>query len=128
MAKKFYYDNGSEKVGPITGEALLHLREQGELSADTWVRRADSETWRPLSSVDLTEEEEEERNPSMLRLLKRSGLLIPLVVMFVVFIVMALLLALLLAGAVVYLWPVLLVLLGLWLLAVIVWYVIKALK
>lgn len=113
MAKKFYYDNGTEKVGPISGEDLLHLREQGELSADTWVRRADSETWRPLSSVDLTEEEEEERNPSMLRVLMRSGMLTPLLIMLAAFVGMVLLLA----GVVAYLWPVLLVVFIVWLLA-----------
>lgn len=113
MTRKYYYDNGKEKIGPVSGETLLQLREQGELPADTWVRRSDSETWRPLSSVDLSEEEEEARNPSLLSVLVKSGMLTPLIILLVAFLI---LLALLI-GAVAYLWPVLLVIFGVWILA-----------
>lgn len=105
MATKYFYDNGQEKIGPVTGEELLELREQGAIPADTWVRRADSETWRPLASVDLREEEEELRNPSMLKVITKSGLLVPLLILTAVLAVVIILLI----GAVEIFWPVLLV-------------------
>lgn len=113
MAKKYYYDNGSEKIGPITGEELLQLREQGAIPADTWVRRDGSETWRPLNSVDLKEEEEELRNPSMLKVLTKSGMLVPLLILLAALAVIIVLLI----GAIEFFWPVLLVLFIVWLLS-----------
>ncbi len=71
MARKYYYDTGEEKVGPVDGEELLRLRSTGQLAADTWVRAENSSTWRPLSSVDLREEEEEAANPSIWKQLLR---------------------------------------------------------
>ena len=64
MARKFFYDTGEQKVGPVTGDRLVQLRAAGEIDDSTWVRRADSSTWRPLGSVNLREEEEREANPS----------------------------------------------------------------
>lgn len=112
MPRKFFYDTGEEKVGPVTGNDLVRLRAQGAISPATWVRRADSETWRPLSSVNLNEEEEEERNPGLWRILTRNlgvGRLLLLIAVGIVFV-------LLFAGVVSVLWPVLLVLLLLWVL------------
>ena len=34
MARKFYYDNGSEKIGPVTGNELVRLRAAGQLPTD----------------------------------------------------------------------------------------------
>lgn len=113
MAKKYYYDTGEEKVGPVTGNDLVRLRAGGTISGATWVRRADSETWRPLSAVNLAEEEEEERNPGLWRLLTRNlgiGRLLLVIAVGIVFLV-------LLGTMVSVLWPVLLVLLVLWALA-----------
>ena len=113
MARKFFYDTGEEKVGPVTGNELVRLREQGVISDATWVRRADSETWRPLAGVNLQEEEEEERNPSLWRLLTRNlgvGRLLMIIAVGIVFVA-------LLAGVVSVLWPVLLVIPLLWLLS-----------
>ena len=31
MARKFYYDHDGEKLGPVSGQELLHLRAQGEI-------------------------------------------------------------------------------------------------
>ena len=111
MPRKFFYDTGEEKVGPVTGNDLVRLREQGAISDATWVRRADSETWRPLAGVNLQEEEEEERNPSLWRMLTRHlgmGRLLLIIAVGIVLVV-------LLAGLVSMLWPVLVVLLVLWL-------------
>lgn len=113
MARKFYYDTGTEKVGPVTGADLVRLRASGEISNETWVRRADNNTWRPLHTVNLSEEEEEERNPGLFTILKRSGLLGPLLIMLlglVLFIAVVI-------GAVKMLWPVLLLLFFFWLLS-----------
>ena len=110
MARQFYYDTGEEKVGPVSGTDLVRLRAQGAISPATWVRRADSETWRPLSSVNLEKEEEEERNPGLWRLLTRNlgvGRLLLVIAVGIVFV-------LLLAGVASVLWPVLLVLVLLW--------------
>ncbi len=112
MARKFYYDTGTEKIGPVSGTELVRLRAAGEINDDTWVRRADNNTWRPLHSVNLTEEEEEERNPGFFTLLRRSGLLGPVLLILlglVFFIVIA-------VGAIQLFWPVLLVLFVFWLL------------
>ncbi len=106
MARTYYYDTGERKVGPVSGEDLLRMRATGELSGDTWVRVSTSSTWRPLAAVDLREEEEEARNPSLWKILTRNLSLrsiLLLAALFVVFIV----------GAVLFLkvfWPVLLVL------------------
>lgn len=113
MARQFYYDTGTEKVGPVTGADLVRLRASGEISNETWVRRADNNTWRPLHTVNLSEEEEEERNPGLFTILKRSGLLGPLLIMLlglVLFIAVVI-------GAVKMLWPVLLLLFFFWLLS-----------
>ena len=113
MARKFFYDTGEEKVGPVTGNDLVRLRAEGAISDATWVRRADSETWRPLAGVNLQEEEEEERNPSLWRLLTRNlgvGRLLMIIAVGIVFVV-------LLAGVVSVLWPVLLLIMLLWILS-----------
>ena len=113
MARKFYYDTGTEKVGPVTGADLVRLRASGEITNETWVRRADNNTWRPLHTVNLAEEEEEERNPGLFTVLKRSGLIGPVLLVLlglVVFIVIAI-------GAIQIFWPVLLVLFIFWLLS-----------
>ena len=113
MSRKFYYDTGTEKVGPVSGADLVRLRASGEISNDTWVRRADNNTWRPLHTVNLSEEEEEERNPGLFTILRRSGLLGPVLIFLlgvVAFIVVAI-------GAIKLLWPVLLVVFILWLLS-----------
>lgn len=110
MAHKYFYDNGEEKIGPVSGADLVRLRAGGDIGDDTWVRRADSSTWRPLASVNLREEEEELRNPGLLTLLRRSGLLGPLLLFILglgVFIVVA-------VGLLQIMWPVLLVLFILW--------------
>ncbi len=107
MARKFYYDTGEEKVGPVSGEDLLRLRASGDISDETWVRRADSATWRPLHSVNLHEEEEKLRNPGFFTLLKQSGLLVP----FIFLVVAVGLILLTLFG----LWPILLIGLLIWL-------------
>ncbi len=113
MARKFYYDNGTEKVGPVTGAELLRLRASGEINNETWVRRADNNTWRPLHSVNLSEEEEEERNPSLFTILKRSGLIGPVLI-----VLLALVLFIFIAiGAIKVFWPVLLLLFIFWLLS-----------
>ena len=112
MARQFYYDTGSEKIGPVSGTELVRLRSTGEINDDTWVRRADNNTWRPLHTVNLREEEEEERNPGFFTLLRRSGLLGPVLILvlgLVIFIVIAI-------GAIQLFWPVLLVLFIFWLL------------
>ena len=112
MARQFFYDTGAEKVGPVSGTDLVRLRASGEISDETWVRRADSSTWRPLHTVNLSEEEEEERNPGLFTILKRSGLLGPLLIFLlglVLFIVFA-------VGAIKLFWPVLLVIFFIWLL------------
>ena len=112
MARQFYYDTGAEKVGPVSGTDLVRLRAAGEISDETWVRRADSSTWRPLHTVNLSEEEEEERNPGFFTLLKRSGLLGPVLIIvlgLVLFIILAI-------GAIQLFWPVLLVLFVFWIL------------
>ena len=80
MARQFYYDTGTEKVGPVSGTDLVRLRASGEINDETWVRRADNNTWRPLHTVNLSEEEEEERNPGFFTLLRRSGLLGPVLI------------------------------------------------
>lgn len=113
MARQFFYDTGAEKVGPVSGEDLVRLRASGEISDDTWVRRADSSTWRPLHTVNLIEEEEEIRNPGLFTLLKNSGLLGPLLVIIIgliLFIAITI-------GAIKLFWPVLLVLFIIWLLS-----------
>ncbi len=69
MARKYYYDTGEKKIGPVNGTDLLRLRQQGEIQNNTWVRRAESSTWRELQNVDLREEEEKQKNPSLLRAL-----------------------------------------------------------
>ncbi len=97
----------------MSGEDLVRLRAAGEINADTWVRRAESATWRHLAQVDLREEEEAEANPSFWRLLRRHvppGTLLMLAALAVV-------LVLILVGLASVMWPVLLVLAVLWLLS-----------
>lgn len=112
MARKFYYDTGSEKVGPVTGNELVRLRAAGQLDDNTWVRREDSGTWRPLHSVNLREEEEEEANPGLLKTLWRSGMLVPLLLVALGLVIFALLAV----GALSIFWPVLLIVAVVWIL------------
>ncbi len=112
MARKFYYDNGSEKIGPVTGNELVRLRAAGQLDDNTWVRREDSVTWRPLHSVNLREEEEEEANPGLLKALWRSGMLVPLLLVALGLVIFALLAV----GALSIFWPVLLIVAVIWML------------
>lgn len=111
MARRFYYDTGEEKIGPVSGEDLLRLQASGEIDSNTWVRSEKSQTWRPMHSVNLKEEEEELRNPSLLKLLLRSA---SWQTIFMAVAIGVILLALL-VGAVSILWPLLIVLLAIWL-------------
>lgn len=110
MARKFFYDTGEQQVGPVSANRLVQLRAMGEIDDRTWVRRADSSTWRPLYSVDLRKEEEEEANPGLWRLLTRSmgwqslALFLAGVVIIIAVVV----------GLLSFAWPFLLVLLLLW--------------
>ncbi len=112
MARKYYYDTGEQKVGPVDGEELLRLRATGALADDTWVRAADSSTWRPLASVDLREEEEEARDPSLWKMLLRHSSLPSLILGAAVLVVVVAVL-LFFIGA---FWPLLLVFALVWLL------------
>ncbi len=69
MSRKFYYDTGKEKGGPVSGFDLLKLRRQGVINDATWVKEGKSSTWRQLAAVDLSKEEDEVANPSLLHLL-----------------------------------------------------------
>lgn len=113
MARKFYYDTGEEKIGPVTGHTLLHLRAEGRIEDDTWVRCANSATWRHFAELDLRKEEQEEANPTLWQLLTRyaswRGILLFVAVMVV-------LLALFI-GLVSVAGPLLLVVLVLWILS-----------
>ncbi len=112
MARKYYYDTGEEKVGPVDGETLLRLRASGQLAADTWVRAENSSTWRPLASVDLREEEEEATNPSLWKLLLRHVSLPNLILMGAVLIVIVAVLIFFIGAF----WPLLLAMALVWLL------------
>ena len=112
MARKFIYDNGEEKLGPVTGAELLRLRAEGEIDDNTWVRREDSATWRPLRNTDLREEREKEASRSLWSLLFRHlspGLKVAIFLFLLIIVVMLLTVA-------AYLWPVLLCLLLVWML------------
>jgi len=76
------------------------------------VRREDSGTWRPLHSVNLREEEEEEANPGLLKTLWRSGMLVPLLLVALGLVIFALLAV----GALSIFWPVLLIVAVVWML------------
>lgn len=113
MARRYFYDSGEEEIGPVSGEELLRLRAEGEIDNDTWVRRETSRTWRPLRGVDLREEEEELRNPSLLKLLLRNMTLLGVLKILAVLVVVVAVLVTLAA----FMWPVLLVLLVVWMLS-----------
>ena len=113
MAHKYYYDTGEEKIGPVTGNELVQLRSSGRIDNKTWVRREDSSTWRPLGSTDLREEEEEEANPSLWKLLTRNMSTGNLVLMGAVAVVFVLLVL----GVRSVAWPFILVAIAVWLLA-----------
>lgn len=113
MARKYYYDTGEEKIGPVTGNELVQLRASGQIDNKTWVRREDSSTWRPLGSTDLREEEAEEANPSLWKLLTRSmstGNLVLLGAVAVVFVLLVL-------GVLSVAWPFILLAMAVWLLS-----------
>lgn len=112
MARRFYYDDGNEKHGPVSGDELVQLRAEGRISDDTWVRREDNGTWRPLGTVDLHDEEEEARNPSLVTLLRRSGLLWPAVI----FILGLAAVIILLTGVIAVFWPLIAAIVFVWLL------------
>lgn len=110
---KYYYDTGESKVGPVTGNELVRLRAAGEIAPDTWVRRADSQTWRPLSQTDLREEEEQEANPSLWRIL-RQHISLGNIILIAALLIVALAFII---GIISYAWPLLLCLFLLWMLA-----------
>ncbi len=117
MARKYYYDTGDNKVGPVDGEELLRLRSSGALGADTWVREEDSSTWRPLGAVNLAREEQEAANPSLWKLLLRHIPLPSLILAVAVFVVIVAMLVFFIGAF----WPLLLAF-GL------VWMVMNALR
>lgn len=110
MARHFYYDNGSEKIGPVSGEELVELRAQGRINDETWVRRDDNGTWRPLGTVDLSAEEDEVANPSLWTILCRSGLIWPAILLGLGIIAVIVVLT----GIVTVFWPVFLFGLFIW--------------
>lgn len=110
MARSYYYDTGELKKGPVSGNELVRLRSAGEISGDTWVRKANSSTWRRLADVDLREEEEEEANPSLWRLFSRAfgwRTLVLFIAVMVVIVALA-------VGILSFAWPIVLVLILVW--------------
>ena len=110
MARKYYYDTGEQKIGPVTGNQLVQLRAQGEINDETWVRRANSSTWRPLGGINLRAEEEEEANPSLWRLLMRSmswRTILLLIALSIIFIAI-------LGGLLAFAWPLIPIILFIW--------------
>ncbi len=69
MSRKFYYDTGEEKGGPVSGFDLLKLRHQGVINDNTWVKEGKSSTWHKLTAVNLSKEEKEAANPSFFHIL-----------------------------------------------------------
>ncbi len=114
MARKFYYDTGEQKIGPVTGRDLLRLLSAGEIQSDTWVRRAESSTWRHLENVDLREEKQREQTTSFWGALWKSLPLSAIIglVCVVVFIIAMLLL---IGGIVWKFFPFFIALFALWL-------------
>lgn len=116
MARKFIYDNGEEKLGPVTGRELLRLRAEGEIDDNTWVRPEESRTWRPLRHTDLREEKKKEASSGMIGSLWRMLVShMSFKMMLVLGLVVVVLLAMLVVAGV-YLWPLFLVLFMIWLL------------
>lgn len=113
MARKYYYNTGEEKVGPVTGNDLVLLRARGEITDETWVRHDGTSTWRPLGSVNLRAEEEEEANPGLFRLLTRNLSWPSIILGCAVLIV----LVALLIGILRFAWPLILILFIFWLLS-----------
>lgn len=113
MARKFIYDNGEEKLGPVTGLELLRLRSEGEIDDNTWVRPADSRTWRPLRHTNLRDEKEKEAKRGLWQVLFRR---MSFKMMLVLGLVVVVLLAMLVVVGV-YLWPLFLILFMIWLLS-----------
>ncbi len=113
MACKYYYDSDGRKLGPVSANELVRLRAQGAIEGETWVRRENSSTWRPLSSVNLREAEEEEANPGVWRLLRRHFSLGSILL----FSAVAVSLVFLLVGILSVAWPVVALLAILWLIA-----------
>lgn len=108
MARKFYYDHDGEKLGPVSGQELLHLRAQGEIDGNTWVRPEDSQTWRPLAHTDLREESEKRKNRGpLLQMLSGLSPLTLLLMVLVIVILGGLFVAMLVYG-----WPLLLLLIA----------------
>ncbi len=110
MARSYYYDTGESKKGPVSGNDLVQLRAAGQIGEDTWVRKADSSTWRRLADVDLREEEEQEANPSLWRLFARAfgwRTLALFIAVMVVIIALAI-------GVLSFAWPIILVLILVW--------------
>lgn len=117
MARKFIYDNGEEKLGPVTGLELLRLRSEGEIDDNTWVRPVDSRTWRPLRHTNLRDEKEKEAKRGLWSglwqvLFRRMSFKMMLVLGLVVVVLLAMLVV---VG--VYLWPLFLILFMIWLLS-----------
>lgn len=113
MARRYYYDTGEEKIGPVTGNELVQLRAAGKVQDDTWVRREHSGTWRHLAGIDLKAEEEEEAHPSLWKLLLRQFSVWNLLLAAAVLVV----LILLVIGMLRVLWPLILALVVLWFLS-----------
>lgn len=108
MVRKFYYDTGEEKIGPVTGAELLELLRQGEISADTWARLADSSTWRKLENTDLKAEKAKEENRSIWR--KILGQMSASSIAGSIFVLVFIIGMVILAGAAIsFLWPFILV-------------------
>lgn len=107
-SQRFYYDSGTEKLGPISGAELLRLLASGEVTRETWVRRENSTTWRPLASIDLSKEQEQEKKRTVRRALWNS--LSPTAILGIICL-LAFLVALIYVGilAVQLLWPIILV-------------------
>lgn len=114
---KYYYDTGEQKEGPVTGEELLQLRAEGKISGDTWVRKADSATWRHLSQTDLREEEDAVANPSLWQILRRFCPPSTLIILCCVLIVFCVLMFGALSYLLPVLWPIIPVLVIFWLLS-----------
>lgn len=51
MTQPWYYAAGAHRHGPLTGDALVRLHQEGRIRADTPVWREGLDDWRPLSAM-----------------------------------------------------------------------------
>ncbi len=71
---RYYYDDGTDRKGPVSLRELEQLSDDGILNPDSWIRKENASTWRRMKDTDFENDEPAPANGFLTALSPRQKL------------------------------------------------------